>query len=195
MSRIAASLPDGVFWGTQGISRVSSRSERRRMCDAYFRIRVTGEFEGSMVQVHSRRPWQSGSRAVDESSCGLWGRVRDGVRNEKPRSMATGSKEGPGDRREGKEMQYWKYLFSQNDNQVFKSPQTRVSLLFIFRKLLLLFSSIYLAAPWPSPSPSPSPSPLPLLPCYHPWPWPVICSSMSTPMSICPATPPFFDSE
>ena len=52
MSRIAASLPDGVFWGPEGISRVSSPSKRRREWHAYVRICVTGEFESSMVQVH-----------------------------------------------------------------------------------------------------------------------------------------------
>lgn len=76
---------------------MSSPSEGRKVCDAYVRIRVTGKFEGGMVQVHV--VVVCGSRAVDESSCRVWGKVRDGVRNEKPRSKATGSKEGPGDRR------------------------------------------------------------------------------------------------
>lgn len=52
MSRIAASLPDGVFWGTESISRVNSPSERRREWDTYVRIYVTGEFESNMIQVH-----------------------------------------------------------------------------------------------------------------------------------------------
>ena len=84
MSRIAASLPDGVFWGTKGISRVSSASEKRRVCDAYFRIRVTGEFESSMVQVHLA-VHVYGSRRVELQTVGK-GERRDG----KPRSSRGG---------------------------------------------------------------------------------------------------------
>ena len=84
MSRTAASLPDGVFWGTEGISRVSSPSERRK-CDAYFRIRVTGEFEGSMVQVHLVF---RGCRGVKLQTVGKKER-----RGEEPRSTVDGGGE------------------------------------------------------------------------------------------------------
>ena len=94
MSRIAASLPDGVFWGTEGISRVSTPSERRRECYAYIRIYVTGEFESGMVQVHVVF---CGGRRYELQTVGRRERQGEKTRSTRSRERGIG---GSGSRRE-----------------------------------------------------------------------------------------------
>jgi hypothetical protein len=155
---------------------MSSPSERGRECDAYLRIRVAGEFEGSIVQVHVVFcGWRSTSRAatVRNRETGRETEV-DGGEGGSGREIG-----GSSGRRERAAILSSNKI-SRLSPQIAGNPRQPARHFPFSGNYCKYFSSIYLVAP----------SPPPLLPS-----WLAVCSSMSTRISICPVTPPFFDSE